>query len=210
MQRTMKMALWLGCLCFFVSLLRTVLPVVAKEENKILIGAHIPITGIGALVGVDQKWCYEQAVSDINKAGGIYVKEYNKKIPVELIVLDDESDAGKAAVAVERLIKRKYCKIILSGSNGAMGVLPGMITAEKFKAYYHGTLMWVENFLEHNFKWSTLYNFDMSQLGAMPLEVWKTLPEDQRPIRPAVFVEDTFDGKMMGDAWTALLRKIWI
>jgi branched-chain amino acid transport system substrate-binding protein len=207
MKKTMKMMLGVLFFCFLVSLIWTVQPTVAKEPEEILIGAHVPITGIGSMVGIDQKWTYEQAVADINKEGGIYVKEYDKKLPVKLIVLDDESDAGKAAAAVERLVKRKDCKIILSGTNGAMGVLPGMITAEKFKVYYHGTLMWIENFLEHNFQWATLYNFDMNKTGAMPFELWKTLPEDQRPQRPAVFVEDTFDGKMMGDGWEMLLEK---
>jgi branched-chain amino acid transport system substrate-binding protein len=56
-------------------------------------------------VGIEQRWAYETAVADINKAGGIMVKEYGKKLPVKLVVADDESDPGKAAAAVERHVK---------------------------------------------------------------------------------------------------------
>jgi branched-chain amino acid transport system substrate-binding protein len=34
-----------------------------------------------------------------------------------------------------------------------------------------------------------------------------TPPEKDHPKRPALFVEDTFDGKMMGDAWTMIAEK---
>ena len=45
--------------------------------------------------------------SGLPKGHGIFVKEYGKKLPVRLIVADDASDPGKAAAAVERLIKQK-------------------------------------------------------------------------------------------------------
>ena len=178
----------------------------AEERNEILIGTHIPLSGVGAMIGAEQKWAYDQAIKDINEAGGIYVKEYGKKLPVNVIFMDDESDPGKAAAAVERLIKRNKVDLMLSGQVGAMGVLPGMITAEKYKTYYHGTVIWVPNFLEHDFKYCTMYFFAMAQGGAMPFEVWNSISEDQRPQKPALFVEDSFDGKMMGDAWTQIAQ----
>ena len=47
----------------------------------------------------------------------------------------------------------------------------------------------------------------MGQASAMSFEMWNPLPEKDRPKRPALFVEDTFDGKMMGDAWTMIAEK---
>lgn len=205
MKRTMKMVYCLVCLCLLPALVWTVQPVLAKEE--ILIGSHLPLSGIGASVGMDQKWAYDQALKDINKAGGIYVKEYGKKLPVRLVAMDDETDPGKAAAIVERLIKRTKVDLILSGQVGALGVLPGMITAEKFKTYYHGTVIWIPTFLEHNFQWCTMYFFDIGQGATMAYEVWNSLPEDHRPRKPALFMEDTFDGKQMGDGLAALAEK---
>ena len=141
MKKRVKMVFWLVCLCCLSSLVLTGQPVQAEEKKEILIGAHGPLSGFGALTGKDQKWAYDQAFIDINKAGGIYVKEYGKKLPVRMIFLDDESDPGKAAAAVERLIKRNRVDLMLSGQVAAMGALPGMITAEKYKTYYHGAVV---------------------------------------------------------------------
>ena len=207
MKNAGKGFLWLVCLCFTVSLVLGVQPVLGKEKTEILIGTHNPLSGVGGLVGQVQKWAYAQAVSDINKKGGIYVKEYGKKLPVKLITIDDESDPGKAAAAVERLIKRNRVDLILSGQVGAMGTLPGMITAEKFKTYYHGGIIWPQTFLEHHFKYCTMYFFDPKHGGIMPFEVFNSVPEDQRPKRPALFMEDTFDGKTMGDIWADIGKK---
>ena len=97
----------------------------AKEKKEILIGTNLPMTGILAAAGVEQKWAYEQAVADINKKGGIFVKEYGKKLPVKLIVADDESDPGKAAAVVERMIKMDKVDMLLGGFAAPFGVIPG-------------------------------------------------------------------------------------
>ncbi|RUU49514.1 ABC transporter substrate-binding protein, partial [Mesorhizobium sp. M2C.T.Ca.TU.002.02.1.1] len=52
--------------------------------DEIVIGAPISLTGPLAGDGKEQKWAYEQAVADINKAGGIMVKAAGKKLPVRL------------------------------------------------------------------------------------------------------------------------------
>jgi len=178
-----------------------------RKKKEILIGTHLPLSGAGAMVAIEQKWAYEQAVKDINKAGGIYVRQYGKKLPVRLVVMDDETDPVKAAAVVEQLITQKKVDALLSGFTGAYAVLPGMITAEKYQKYYHGSVIWVPDFLKHNFQWSTMYFFDMAQGGAISFEVMNSLPEEQRPKRPAIFVEDTTDGKQIGEMWTALAEK---
>ena len=130
-EKHMRLVLLMGFFTLFIFVTLLSKPVVAKDE--ILIGTHNPLSGIGSFLGSEQKWAYAQAVQDINRAGGIYVKEYDQKLKVRLITIDDESDPGKAAAATERLIKRNKVDLMLSGQVGAMGTLPGMITAEKFK-----------------------------------------------------------------------------
>ena len=170
--------------------------VLAKEAKKeIVIGTNLPLTGILAMAGAEQQWAYQSAVNDVNKAGGILVKEYGKKLPVRLIVADDESDPGKAAAAVERLIKLDKVDLLLGGFAAPFGVIPGCITAEKYKKYYHTTICLIPPWLEHKFKWSTLFFFDLVQACAVPFEIWNTLPKDQRPQKPALIMEDTFDGR---------------
>jgi branched-chain amino acid transport system substrate-binding protein len=170
--------------------------VLAKEAKKeIVIGTNLPLTGILAMAGAEQQWAYQTAVNDVNKAGGVLVKEYGKKLPVRLIVADDESDPGKAAAAVERLIKLDKVDLLLGGFAAPFGVIPGCITAEKYKKYYHTTICLIPPWLEHKFKWSTLFFFDLVQACSVPFEIWNTLPKDQRPQKPALIMEDTFDGR---------------
>src|SRR5512135_813544 len=69
----------------------------AAAPPTIKVGAVISLTGAMASGGKDLRPGYEIAVRHINDAGGVFVKEYNKKIPIELIILDDESDAVKTA-----------------------------------------------------------------------------------------------------------------
>src|SRR5262245_31447061 len=61
--------------------------------DSIKIGAVVPITGRYASLGEQVKNGYELAFDDINKGGGVMVKEFGKKIPLELKLLDDESDS---------------------------------------------------------------------------------------------------------------------
>jgi branched-chain amino acid transport system substrate-binding protein len=178
-----------------------------NADREIIIGTHLTLSGGGAMEGQDQKWSYEQAIKDINAEGGIYVKEYDKKLPVRLVMVDDESDSGKAATAVERLIKQDKVDMILSGQVGAIVVLPGMLTAEKYKKYYHGTVIWKHIFLEHKFKWASMYFIEIPDIAVMPFELFNSLPPDQRPKKIGLFMEDTFDGKAMGDGATQVAKK---
>ena len=68
-------------------------------------GAVNSLTGMNAMTAAECKWAYEQAVADINKKGGVFVKELNKKLPIKLIFADDKSTADQGAAAMERLIK---------------------------------------------------------------------------------------------------------
>lgn len=208
MKLTITRVFWLMGFCLFSLIVWTGRPALAEnEKTKILIGAHLPLSGAGSLVGAEQKWAYDRAVKDINKEGGIYVKEYDRKLPVRLVAIDDESDPIKAAEAVEQLITQIKVDLMLSGQVGAMGVIPGMITAEKYKTYYHGTVIWIPDFLKHNFQWCTMYFITIESIAAAPYKIWNSLPEDQRPKRLALFVEDSTDGKQIGELLVGLAEK---
>jgi branched-chain amino acid transport system substrate-binding protein len=79
-----------------------------EEEEEapeyILIGDTVSYTGPYAIFGGVASWGTEAAVEDINAEGGIYVAEYGKKIPVQWITVDCESDVNKVATLTEDLI----------------------------------------------------------------------------------------------------------
>ena len=92
-----KMAFrWVGLSFLFLAIcLMTLSTAWGAEKKEIVIGSPLPLTGGLGMAALEEKWAYEQAVSEINKAGGIFVKEYGKKLRVKLILADAESDPGK-------------------------------------------------------------------------------------------------------------------
>ncbi len=103
MKRTMKMVFWLVCLCFLCSLVWTGQLALAKD--KIVVGMARPISGWMAVIGDSAfRPVYETWVKQVNAEGGIYVKEYGKKLPIELLIYDDKSDVGTMTRLTEKLI----------------------------------------------------------------------------------------------------------
>jgi branched-chain amino acid transport system substrate-binding protein len=206
-----KFFTWFG-LCFLVLAACLVsfngaLAAAKKQQKKeILIGAPLSFTGILAMDGEEQGWAYEQAVNDINKTGGIFVKEYNKKLPVKLIIADDESTSAKAAAAVEKLIKIDKVDLLLSTHSTPL-VLPTCVTAEKYKKYYHATTIWPPVWQEQKFKWSTAFFFTPMQASEVPFIIFKSLPESERPKTIALLMEDSIDGQAFGGCFRDSAKK---
>jgi branched-chain amino acid transport system substrate-binding protein len=75
----------------------------SSPPNAIKVGAAVSFTGGFASGGLESKFGYEQAVADINKEGGVFVKEFNKQIPLELVIEDDESNSTKCVARLEKL-----------------------------------------------------------------------------------------------------------
>jgi branched-chain amino acid transport system substrate-binding protein len=76
-----------------------------KAPDKIVFGNPIALSGMyspGAWMS--QIRAYDMWVEDVNAKGGIYVKEYDKKIPVEILRYDDKSDLGTVVKLTEKLI----------------------------------------------------------------------------------------------------------
>jgi len=73
--------------------------------ETIRIGNPIALTGPNAAgAGLSQIPPYDLWVEDVNAEGGIYVAEYDAKIPVEIIRYDDTSDIGTSVQLMEKLI----------------------------------------------------------------------------------------------------------
>ena len=105
----------------------------AKDAPKeIRIGDVVSYTGPYATFGINS-FGTEAAVEDINKQGGIFVKEYGKKLPVKWITVDVASDPLKVAPLTEDLILREKVQFL-----GMHLEIPTMrqgtaVMAEKYK-----------------------------------------------------------------------------
>ena len=64
-----------------------------------------PLSGWNAQIGDSAfRPVYETWVKEVNAQGGVFVKEYGKKLPIELKIYDDKSDVGTMTRLTEKLI----------------------------------------------------------------------------------------------------------
>ena len=98
--------------------------------DEIVIGASLPLSGPLAGFGNYQKWGYETAVNDVNKAGGISIG--GKKMPVKLVIRDDKTDPSVVASNTETLISRDNAVAMLGSCTPAL-VNAGALVAERRK-----------------------------------------------------------------------------
>ncbi len=99
----------------------------AQEAPKsIRIGWALAKTGVnagGTAATVTPN--YKLWVKEINDAGGILLKAYNKRVPIEVVEYDDRSSTEEAVRATERLITQDKVDFLLppwsTGTNLAVG-----------------------------------------------------------------------------------------
>jgi len=103
----MKNKVLFGCFMFTVigALLASICATNSLAKDKIVVGMSRPLSGMLAMIGDSAfKPIYETWVPMVNAEGGIYVKEYGKKLPIELLIYDDKSDVGTMTRLTEKLI----------------------------------------------------------------------------------------------------------
>jgi len=89
-------------------------PLPAQSKDKIIIGQAVSLSGpLGPSNAVVSTPYYDLWVKDVNAAGGIYVKAYGKKLPVELLIYDDKSDIGTMTRLLEKLMVEDKVDFIL-------------------------------------------------------------------------------------------------
>lgn len=76
-----------------------------KNKDKIIIGQAVSLSGPMATIHLSgPHQTQELWIQEVNAKGGIFVKEYGKRLPIERIVYDDKSDHGTLVRLLEKLI----------------------------------------------------------------------------------------------------------
>ena len=88
-------------------------PVTGPAEIRV--GVDTGATGMFAGFGGGGVWGVKAAVADINKLGGVNVKALDRKLPIKLTILDNESDPAKSGTLAEDLILREGVQFIVNG-----------------------------------------------------------------------------------------------
>ncbi|OLN28186.1 Branched-chain amino acid ABC transporter, amino acid-binding protein [Desulfovibrio sp. DV] len=78
-----------------------------RAAEPIRLGAVLSVTGPASFLGEPERNTIQMELDKINAAGGVLGR------PVEVVILDDETDVNKAVLAVDRLIKKENVAAIL-------------------------------------------------------------------------------------------------
>src|SRR6267378_2474166 len=86
----------------------------ADPPKSIRIGYVVSLSGVNAQgAAVTTLPAYKLWVDDVNKKGGLMIKEFNKRIPVEVVEYDDTSNAEAAVRLTERLMTQDKVDFVL-------------------------------------------------------------------------------------------------
>jgi len=101
-------------------------------KQSITLGVAISLSGRYALLGRQALEGLECYVRDVNAAGGIFLGSEGKKLPVSLVVEDDESDESKIRNLVEKLIRQDQSDLLI-GPYGSGLTLAAAEMADAFQ-----------------------------------------------------------------------------
>src|SRR4030042_1574897 len=181
-KKWLKKGLLVTCVLVFMMLSAVGHVLAAPAPATIKLGAVIALTGAMAAGGKDVRAGYEIAVKHINDAGGVFVKEYNKKLPIELIILDDESDSVKTTTRLDKLYSVDNVVAFLGGFSSDLNVV-GMATAEKNKVPWIGVTVAAEAPFKKGFKYVFVpFSLAGDQVATF-FDLLDSIPKDQRPTK---------------------------
>ena len=162
------------------------------------VGAVVPLTGRYASLGAQVRAGYEIAVEHLNAAGGVAVG--GRKLPLEMVMLDDESDPTKTVARLETLAAQGVVAYL--GGAGSDLHAAGASIAEKNRIPYLGIAFGFYGIHKQGFRY--LFSpFEKSPDMAKETYVFldASIPSPQRPRKVALFLEKTDLGKEIGSYW---------
>jgi branched-chain amino acid transport system substrate-binding protein len=171
----------------------------AMAADEVVIGASIPLSGPLAGFGLYQKWGYETAVNDLNKAGGVSID--GKKVPVKLVIRDDKTDPSVTASNTETLISRDKAVAMLGSCTPAL-VNAGALVAERRKVPLVAGCDPLQAFKSvRKWQYAWVMFFDETDLATAPFRMMRdlNLPTNKKV---AILADNGPDGALVGG-------KIW-
>jgi len=100
----------------------------SPEELKI--GVVASLTGPASATGKDMWQSAQVAADELNANGGVYLKETGKRVPVRVIVGDDESTREGGQKAVTKLISSDNVDALVGGFSSAVTTAHQSVVAE--------------------------------------------------------------------------------
>ncbi len=134
-----------------------------ETPKEILVGGTISVTGpLSKIVGPFKKLANSWQEL-INEQGGIWVRDYKKRLPIRLITYDDKSDQATSLKYYERLVTVDKVNFLI-GPFGSHNSFPAATVAENHKIPMVMVCASDRKLFERDYKWS------VSQLDEADLE----------------------------------------
>ena len=169
----------------------------AAAAQAIKVGTVVPLTGRYAAGGAQVRAGYEIAVEDVNRAGGVTVG--GAKVPLELVILDDESDATKTVARFESLAAQGVVAYL--GGFGSDLHAAAASVAEKNKIPYLGVAFALHKIHQQGFRYLFSPFWKSPDIGQQMVPMLTSISAADRPKRVAVFQEKTDWGREMTAAF---------
>ena len=165
--------------------------------QTIKVGAVVPLTGRYAAGGAQVRAGYEIAVEDVNRTGGVTVG--GRKMPLELVLLDDESDATKTVSRLETLAAQGVVAYL--GGFGSDLHAAAASVAEKNRIPYLGVAFALHKIHQQGFRYLFSPFWKSPDIGQQLVGLLGAIPAAERPRRAAIFQEKTDWGREMAAAF---------
>ena len=172
--------------------------------QTIKVGAVVPLTGRYAALGAQVRTGYEIGVEQTNAAGGVTVG--GKKMPIELTMLDDESDPTKTVARLETLATQGVVAY-LGGAGSDLHAAAASI-GDKNKIPYLGIAFALNSIHKQGLRYLFSPFPKSPDLAKETFALLDgSIPAAQRPTKVALLLERTDWGKEMGSAWESSAKQ---
>lgn len=165
-----------------------------KTPKEIKIGASLAITGPFSVEWGPPTLKYSRALESIvNERGGIYVKEYNTRLPVKLIIYDDGSSPDRSVELYERLATVDKVDFFI-GPESSPILIKASAVAEKYGIPIIGSCGNSPYIFARGFKWLVGVDMPAPQWGETYYSMMKHLMDTKQIPRlktVAVIKEET-------------------
>jgi branched-chain amino acid transport system substrate-binding protein len=176
----------------------------AAERGYVLIGYTDPSTGPLAGLGAPTPWVNARVEKAIEKLGGVYIKEYGKKVPVKFKVVDTESSPTKAADVASRLILNDKIDLMLTMYTPDV-VNPVSAVCERYQMPCIGVGCPIDPWVEGGpYKWSFETHFSVDAITNVFIGMWDEIAAKTNKVVGVLFPNDA-DGIIWTKTFNAKL-----
>ena len=203
-MRTKRLSMLIMCTLAAFLMVVCLVNISMAAPESIKVSGVISVTGPMAGQGVILNQAYEILAEKINAGGGLYVKEYGKKLPIEYRLFDDESKGQNTQTQMEAA--NSWGAVANMGGLGCSSFELGTPIAQKNKMTWIGP--GCAGYTPHTLgnEWLFSVFVKTAQLAPMVFDMILEQPEP-RPKKVAIFEINQLDAAEALGYWKDAMKK---